>query len=231
MDVKNLLEYQKVDSKLFQLEKQLNTSVNKQKCAQLSNIAKESQVKSSKLEEQASQVAKEIEDLFKIADQNKLKIKEILSQNVEEMTSEEIQNSLALRDKLIQNLSIIDKKATKLAEIANSILSEFNKTKSNYINAGEQYKKYKEAFDKEVAEVTPKIEELKRELTKVANTVDPKMLEEYNKRRKDRIFPVLVPLNSKSCGGCHMEVPASSISKLENEGILICENCRRIIYK
>ena len=231
MDIKKLVEYQKIDSKLFQLEKQINTSPNKQKCIQLSNIAKESQSKSSKLEEQASQIAKEIQDLFKIADQNKFKIKEIMSQNLEKLTSEQIENYIVLKDKLVQNLSIIDKKATKLAEIANSILSEFNKTKLAYKNAGEKYKICKEAYDKEVAEISPKISEYKKELERLSKQVDAKLFDEYKKRRNDKIFPVLVPLNNKSCGGCHMEVPASSISKLEREGILICENCRRIIFK
>ena len=231
MDIKNILEYQKIDTKVFQLEKQLNTSQNKQKCIQLSNIAKESQAKSAKLEEQASQIAKEIEDLFSVADKNKLKIKEIMSQDIEKMTVQQIESSIALREKLVQNLAIMDKKATKLAELANSILSEFNKTKANYKSAGEKYKVCKEAYDKELAEINPKIDELKKELDKAGKLVDGKLLEDYKKRRNDRIFPVLVPLNNKSCGGCHMEVPASSISKLENDGILVCENCRRIIYK
>ncbi len=231
MDIKKIVEYQKVDSKLFQLERQLNQSVNKQKCAQLSAIARDSQAKSAKLEEQASQIAKEIQDLFKIADQNKLKIKEILAQDVEKMSVEQIDAALALREKLMQNLAILDKKATKLAELANSVLSEFNKTKVNYKNAGEKYKEYKEAYDKEVSEISPKVQELQKELRELAKVVDAKLLEEYKKRRHDRIFPVFVSLNNKCCGGCHMEVPASSLSKLEKEGILVCENCRRVIYK
>lgn len=230
MDIKKIVEYQRVDSKLFQIERQLSQSVNKQKCAQLSSIARDSQVKSAKLEEQAAQIAKEIQDLFRIADQNKLKIKEILAQDVEKMSAEQIDASLALREKLMQNLAILDKKATKLAELANAVLSDFNKTKVNYKNAGEKYKECKEAYDKEVAAVSPKIQELQSELSKLSKEVDPKLLEEYNKRRHDRIFPVFVSLNDKCCGGCHMEVPASSISKLQKEGMLVCENCRRIIY-
>ena len=230
MDIKKILEYQKLDGKLFQIEKKLNQSENKKKCVELSNVAREAQAKSSKLEQDAASVAKDIEGLFAIADQNKLKIKQILNQNVEKMTEEQIESSLALRDKLLQNLSIIDKKATKLAETANGILSEFNKTKVNYKEAGEKYKTYKDSYDKEVAEASPVIESLKKELNDLEKGIDSKLLEEYKKRRNDRIFPVLVPLNNKCCGGCHMEVPASSLSKLEAEGILTCENCRRIIY-
>lgn len=231
MDIKNILEYQKLDTKLFQVEKKLNQSENKKKCIELSGIAKDSQAKSAKLEQDAAAVAKEIENLFAIADQNKLKIKQILSQNIEKLTEEQIEASLALREKLVQNLAVIDKKATKLAETANAILSEFNKTKANYKNAGEKYKTYKDAYDKEVLEYNPIIESLRKDLKALEKGIDAKLLEEYNKRRNDRIFPVFVPLNNKCCGGCHMEVPASSLSKLDADGILTCENCRRIIYK
>ena len=231
MEIKAILEYQKIDEKVFQLERQLNQSPNKKKCIELSQVAKDSQAKSAKLEEQAAQIAKDIQNLFGIADQNKAKIKQILNQDVEKMTAEQIQNSIEMKDKLVQNLSILDKKATKLAEMANAVLAEFNKTKTLYKNAGEKYKECKDAYDNEVKEINPQIEELKKQLAKLEKDIDKKLLEDYNKRRADKIFPVFVPLHNKSCGGCHMEVPASSISKLESEGVLVCENCRRIIYK
>ena len=231
MEIKNILEYQKIDSKIFQIERELNQSINKKKCMELTSIAKDSQAKSSKLEQEASQIAKEIQNLFAVADQNKLKIRKILDQKLDDMTEEQIQNSLVMKEKLVQNLAIIDKKATKLAEMANAVLAEFNKTKTTYKNAGEKYKVVKEAYDKELKEATPKMEALKVELKTLEKSIDAKLLEDYKKRRGDKIFPVLVPLNNKCCGGCHMEVPASSISKLEGEGILVCENCRRIIYK
>jgi len=231
MDIKNLVEYQKVDTKLFKLERALAQSENKRKCNELTNIARESQARSSKLEDQASQIAKDIQDLFKIADQNKAKIKEIVSQDVTKMTAEQIDASLAMREKLVGNLQLLDKKATQLAEMANQILAEFNKTKIAYKDAGEKYKICKEAYDKELAEINPQIEKVKEELLALEKTIDKNLMEEYKKRRVDRIFPVLVQLNNKSCGGCHMEIPMSSLAKLDANGTLVCENCRRIIYK
>ena len=64
----------------------------------------------------------------------------------------------------------------------------------------------------------------------IAKTIDPKLMEQYTKRRKDNIFPVMVPVRDSSCGGCHMELPVSMMNKLKEDGILSCEHCRRIIY-
>ena len=40
MEIKAILEYQKIDEKVFQLERQLNQSPNKKKCIELSQVAK-----------------------------------------------------------------------------------------------------------------------------------------------------------------------------------------------
>ena len=56
-------------------------------------------------------------------------------------------------------------------------------------------------------------------------------MEAYIKRRKENVFPVVVPLTGNSCGGCHVELPYANITKLNEEGLLSCEHCRRLIYK
>ena len=62
--------------------------------------------------------------------------------------------------------------------------------------------------------------------------VDPKIMEKYLSLRKDKIFPVFVPLiNNNACGHCRMEISASAVAKLNGEGVLPCEHCRCIIFK
>lgn len=230
MEIKKLVEYQKVDAKLFELQKNLNKSPNKEKCAQLSSAAKDSQQKSIKLEEQASTVSAELSQLVKQADQIKKRIKSFISKDVEKMSGEDLDVNITQKDALSQELSAIDKKATKLAETVNSILTEFNKTIQIYNMAKSKYVQAKAAYDKEIAEISPKMQALETELKAIEKNIDPSSIEEYKKRRSDKTFPVLVPLSGRACGGCHMEMPISSIAKLEEKGYLVCENCRRIIY-
>ena len=65
MELKAILDYQEVDKKLFSLEQSLAKDPNKQKCAQLNQTARDSQVKSNQLEEQASAIIKEIKKIIK----------------------------------------------------------------------------------------------------------------------------------------------------------------------
>ena len=232
MDLNNILEYQKIDGELHALEVKLARSENKKKCMSLSNTAKEAQQKSSVLEDKASEVLKEFEETKKVLAQN-LKLSEALAKkDVEKMNGEELEHDLGFKDKLFANLSFLDKKITKIAENINAILAEYNKTLKLYNEAKEKYKTFKDAYDKEFAEVEPKMKEIQVKLEGLKKTVEPALMQKYLSMRKDKIFPVFVPLiNNTSCGHCRMELSASAVAKLNTEGILACEHCRCVIYK
>ena len=137
---------------------------------------------------------------------------------------------MSVKDKLASNLAILDKNLTRLAESVNAVLADFNKTVKVYNMARETYAKSKGAYDAQLQEVEPKRKQITEKLQEIAKTIDPKLMEQYTKRRKDNIFPVMVPVRDSSCGGCHMELPVSMMNKLKEDGILSCEHCRRIIY-
>lgn len=230
MELKNILAYQAEDKKLFDLESELANDANKQKCVKLNQMAKASQVRSSQLEEQASLVLKEMDELNKTLEINKKKGEQILSLNLESLSKEELEQHLSIKEKVSQNLVALDKRLTRLAEKINAILSEFNVTIKNYNMAKEEYQKFKAAYDKKAADLEPKISELKSHLESIQKTVDQKLMQTYLSKRNDRIFPVLVKLDGNTCGRCRMELSASAINKLKEDGILVCEHCRRIIY-
>ena len=219
MDLKSILAYQAEDKKLFDLESQLAGDENKQKCVKLNQTAKASQLKSSQLEEQANLVLKEMEEVNKNLSVNQKKGEQLLSLNVEALSKDQLEENLLLKDKVAQNLAVLDKRLTKLAESINAILAEFNHTIKNYNVAKEEYQKFKAAYDKKAAE-----------LEAMQKSVEPKLMQTYLAKRNDRIFPVLVKLEGNTCGRCRMELSASAINKLKEDGVLVCEHCRRIIY-
>lgn len=232
MDFKNILEYQKVDGELYALELSLAKSENKKKCVALNNLAKEAQTKSSQLEERALEVLKEFEEAKKVLAQNTQLADALSKKDVEKMGGEEIEHDLTFKDKLSSNLSILDRKITKIAESINAILAEYNKTAKSYKEAKEKYQVCKVAYDKELAEVEPKMKEIQKRLAVLAKDVEAELMEKYKSMRKDKKYPVFVPLlNKNACGHCRMELSASAVAKLNNDGSLVCEHCRCVIYK
>lgn len=231
MEITKILEYQTLDSELFKIEKQLRENKNKQQANQMHENIKNAQLKSIKLEDKAGSLLAEIDKVKKQFKIQEDKMNEFMSKDLTKLSKEELDKLSILKDKLSQNLNILDKNLTSLAESVNAVLSDFNKTIKVFNSSKEQFAKCKAEYDNDVKKVEGVKNEISNKLKALAKNIDNKIMEAYLKRRKENIFPVVVPLKGNLCGGCHMELPYATISMLDSEGILTCEHCRRIIYK
>lgn len=233
MKIESLLEYQNVDTQLWNLEQKQFCSPHKKKAAELSDIAKKSQAKSAQLEAEAEKLNKDLTEIKQKYEINKKKLDEILASDVEEASQEELNKLLALKNKLAQNLNILEKMLQKCAENINRILSDFNKTKRTFDQARAQFALCKEKLDEEAKALEPEKQKLRKQLENLEKGVDGVLMAEYKKKRQDKIFPVFVPLEGGiRCGRCRMELPKAAISKIKEKGVVTCENehCKRFIY-
>ncbi len=231
MNIEQILNYQNLDGELFKIEKRLKDNINKKNANIMRENMKTAQAHSLKLEEKASKL---LEDIDKVKKQFKVqqdKIAQMVERGTNSLSDQEIEKTNSLIEKLSQNLTILEKNLTSLAESMNVILSDFNKTIKSFNSAKEKYSKFKEGFDNDQRAVEERQVKLENELKALAKKVDPKLLEAYEKRRKENIFPIFVELKGNSCGGCHIELPYANIAKLDSDKILTCEHCHRIIYK
>lgn len=231
MKVEKMLEYQNLDSEMFKIEKQLKENKNRLTASQMHESMKNAQGRSVKLEEKAGSLLAEIDKVKKQFKLQEDKMQEFLQKDLSKMSKEEIDHLTMLKNKLAQNLQILEKNLTTLAESVNAVLADFNKTIKTFNTAKEEYAKSKNAYDNDVKQVEGQKAEIQNRLDKIAKECDAKLLESYLRKRKENVFPVIVPLKGNSCGGCHVEMPYVSIAKLEDDGVLVCEHCRRIIYK
>lgn len=230
MDLKNILDYQALDSELFKIERELRENQNKKTASTMHESMKEAQGRSIKLEEKAGSLLAEIEKVKKQFKLQQDKMDEFMSKDLEKLSKEELEKLSSLKDKLAQNLVILERNLTSLAENVNAVLSDFNKTIKTFNSCKEQYAKSKSAYEQDLKAVESQKSEITKKLETLSKGIEPRILEAYQKRRKENIFPVVVPLNNNSCGGCHIELPYANISKLQDEGILTCEHCHRLIY-
>lgn len=231
MNIQPILDYQKLDSELFKIEKSIKESENKSIAGKMYEKIKQSQERSYKLEEKAGKILEEIEKIKKQFKIQEDKIAELEGKDMEKLSKEDIAKIESIKDKLAQNLVKLEDYLTHLAENINGVLAEFNKTIKEFNQSKAQYSECKEKYDKEVGEIESDKKEITSKLTALAKEIDVKVMEAYSKRRKQNIFPVVVPLKGNCCGGCHMELPYAQISELERAGIFSCEHCHRLIYK
>ena len=114
MNLEKILAYQNLDSQLYKIEKQVRDSKSKQTASQMHENMKNAQERSFKLEEKAGSILAEIE---KVKQQYKIqesKMQEFLEKDISVLTKQELEKYGVLKDKLSQNLSILDKNLSSL---------------------------------------------------------------------------------------------------------------------
>jgi len=232
MNIDALLKYQKLDEELFKLEQKLFNSPYKKKANELTVVAKKTQARSTELEAQEEKLIADIAEIKEKYTINKNKSADIQKKNLDEMSMEEVEKYNAVRGKILANLGILEKMLQKCAEGINKILAEFNTTKKAYDDARVQYSVCKQKIEEEAKVLEPEIERLKKELQILEKDVQTEIMHEYKKKRNDKIFPVIVALEGGNfCGRCRMELPKVAISQIKEKGVIVCEHCKRFIYK
>ena len=230
MDISKILEYQKQDSEIIKLERKLYASEDKKIYQDMINVVKNAQNRSTALDNEAKTLFDEYKTLEKSYNENQKSCGMILNTKLEKVSDDDLNNVSKSVSNLMDNINILEKKLVYMAERVNAILSEFDSTKKKHAQAKQKYTEHKEKYDKLVETLTPQIEEKKKALKKLEKNIDPNILAKYKQKRADKVYPVFVPLNDKSCGGCMMELPSASLTIIKEKGYFECEHCHRIIY-
>ena len=74
------------------------------------------------------------------------------------------------------------------------------------------------------------VKEINAKLAAIAGKLPHETLKKYQQKRKERIFPIIVPLSGDRCV-CGMDFPLAQQGKLAGGNVVECENCHRFVYK
>ena len=228
--LEKLLEYQKLDGKLLSLKRDLEKNPAKQNLNKVVILVKDSQNKLLELEAKAKAAIQDYEKYKAEYEKAFDELNSLTKNDLEKMNEDQISASIEKANTLIAQLGSLERGLSSQAEAVNAIIKNFDLCRNNIVAYKQKYKESKTQCDELEAKVKPQVEEIKKQMLEMEKQLDAKLLAKYKHLRQDRIFPVFVPLNQNSCGGCSMEVPAALMNKLKAEGYLECEQCRRYIY-
>lgn len=222
--IENILKYQELDRQIRLLEKESANMEEKQIMNKMIAFVKDAQNKSGALENNAKQL---VDDYKK----TKAEYEKVLA-NIQKLIESDTQNekTLGIINTYSSDLYMLERKLNIIVTKTQETLKQFGVAKNNVIKAKQKHKECKEKYDAKINEITPKVNKLKQEQKKLESVVDEKMLSKYKSVLHDNIFPVLVPVSNKLCGGCRMEIPMGKMDKLKNDGFIVCEQCGRVIY-
>ena len=229
--IKELLAYQNADAKLRKIEKELGASTAKKKAASARAYIEGVNDNVNKLDDRAQIVSNESLSLF---DEQK-KLAEQLSdieKAIDSANDENEVNYLSKKaDELLSQIKALAQKITKSNEDASKIVKEYAGIKSQTKTAQTQYAEAKEEYDKLKESFKDQIVAINNELEGLKKSVDATLMEKYDKKRANKIFPIVYEVTDSVCGACRMELSMLELNKLKNGEIIECDQCGRLLYQ
>ena len=229
--LESILEYQKIDGKLVKIEKEITESNAKKVVNKMVGIVREAQQKIVGIEKNSNNLLEAFEKLQKSFEEQEKLASKFLKLKLETEKEETLQDVEAKLKQTTTNLLIIEKTIAKLSKNISETLKQFELQKNEVLSAKKKHAQGMSVYNSLVESKKEEIEKLKQDLQKLEKKIDPKFLTKYKKMRDDKIFPVFVPMINNTCSGCSMGLPVKQLHKLDEEKMLECENCHRIIYK
>ena len=226
-----ILSYQEVDKKLYKLERELSGSDERKEYAKYKKFLETAPEKLDSLETKATSLRAEADGLTAKYQQLEETLKDF--DNLDELVKGGADISFYQRKAQLK-VDQIKKIKADLATLLNSIKevdAEYQKLKKQVIAAQKQYADASEKYKALKASRASERESLEKELIVLAKAVSAEMMQKYQTKRKEKIFPVVVELVSNRCPYCSMEPPLAALNKMTGGASIECDNCHRIIFK
>ncbi|MEZ4627317.1 MAG: C4-type zinc ribbon domain-containing protein [Eubacteriales bacterium] len=207
----------------------------RQQAGQLHKQLKNQQAVIAKLSEDVEayeqQLSKLTEQVEKLEARLQVESSELVTiKQDEESTAEEM-------TELKGDIERLNREVSQGVREARALLNEIEKATEEYTTTVRAASKAKKEYDalrvqceEEKVARAGELEQHDKKLATLAKTVDPVLLERYNKVKQHHAVPIAKIVNSK-CGGCNMSLPMVMLKKIATtDGIVECENCGRILF-
>ena len=228
--LQDLLEYQKVDARLREIEQSISSSDVRRKFIQAKKFMESAREKFEAQDKRAQDLKNLRDDLARRSEEIGRQIAEYA--DLDEMVDEGgdvsfyKKNAQTLRDRL----RALKGELQKLTADISATAEEYERFKKQGVQMQKQYKEYKEKYDALKAEHAEEVKEINAKLAAIAGKLPHETLKKYQQKRKERIFPIIVPLSGDRCV-CGMDFPLAQQGKLAGGNVVECENCHRFVYK
>jgi predicted nucleic acid-binding Zn-ribbon protein len=228
--IQTILKYQDIEKDLRKIEYEIQSSDERKKAQKAKLFLIESEENVGKMDRRAQELLQLFSKAKKAYEDNAATIREYDSIAKTLKSGDEAAYLAKKIGQVLETLKNIEKELAVITRDMDDVAKAFSELKSKYNAAVKEYTENKELYEKLKESKAGEINAIKEKMNALAKKIDPVILEKYNKKRVDKIFPVLVPLRDNMCGGCSMEISLKEMDKLRTQKIIECENCHRLIY-
>ena len=229
--MKKILEYQKVDAELRALEQELSANEDRKKGIVAKKFLDTVNDTLTELDRKAS----EFENAFKKYGEAYAKLLETQGEfdGLDDYAEEEEINFMKKKaQELLDELKRLEKSILHLQEEIGSLTDQYNTLKRKTAAAQKQLKESGQKYNEFKASKADAQKEILSRLAVIEKDVDAELMKLYKQKRADKIFPIMFEYGGKGfCPNCRTEISKLAESNLAKNGVIVCDNCGRILYK
>ena len=232
MQLEKLWQFMQVDMEADRFEAKIRQSEKRQKLLKQRNFLMDQQNNMKKLESDVAAMTDRLEAVRDDAE----RLQKVLTGLMEELesnppTSEEEANArMEPVQKLMDNLTRYEQELSKMRKDAEVKDRQQREIRVRAAKTKQEFDQLKQEYDVEFKQDTTTLKEMRARTEQESRKIDPQMLEKY-RTIKQHCTPPMAKLIDGQCSGCFMSLPNATLLELkENQKIVECDNCGRIIY-
>ncbi|MBE5753905.1 MAG: hypothetical protein E7340_01025 [Clostridiales bacterium] len=229
--IQALLDYQKVDASLREIEKKLAASEERKKAVSAKKYLDGVEENVNKLDARATDLIA----AYEAVTQEQLKLKEQEESIADAIDSSKDEKEVAFLikkvEELIGKIKSLGSKASKISDEIQAVMKEYSTIKATTKAAQVQYNENAKKYSELKASVAGEKAEIEKQLAALKEKVDPALMQRYQKKREGKIYPIVYATRGNMCGACNMELPMAVLGKLKNGEVIDCDQCGRMIYQ
>lgn len=228
--MEKLLEYQKLDTELFRLQRDINKNESRKEAQSMVAVVKDAQAHIISLERLAKNLCDDVEKLKAVQNKGISLVEKYSKQTSQNLSEQELNDLKAKIKQASKQLNELENRLLSNEQKSKQVIMDFDNTKKKANIARARHQEAKAKFDEFYATKVPQIEELRQKMQALEKTIEPAMINKYKAMKQDGVFPVIVSLVDNRCGGCRMELPKGAVDAVKERGKLECPSCHRLIY-
>lgn len=227
--LKVILEIQELDIKMIRLMK-----LKQERQKELHNI----ESLRADLTTQMSQKKEDIAELSKNITAQETKIEEIKAKIKKLETRQSSIKKVDEFNALTQEMSAAERERVATEQITSDLIDKRNleeeileKIKTSLASTQESSEALQQEIYASITMINQEGRELKEKRDQLAVHADPEIMRIYERLLKNKKDRVIVPIEARTCSGCHIALTAQHENLVrKGERLVFCEHCSRILY-
>ncbi len=235
MDLKAILDYQKIDIKVYKCEKEYAQS----KELEVANRCKKAfEERKKALVALGSELDAAINQFSKL----EAKLSELSENKVNKFSAEEITDEATLSS-FEKDFASYEEEISALSKEINALIKKINDINFSNKTLNEEMNAFNKEFQTAAASLKVKEEKIKetikpllKQLKEIKPLIEEKLIKKYEELRKAKRMPAFIPYqpagNVINCGACGMDITVEVAKKLLQSGdVAECPHCGRVVYR